>query len=182
VGRFRNGRITPVAMESEAPQAGHTYSVTVTPLIAAAIGVAHSGHSTDLCEGRVESTNVCVGFIPPARGSNRDKSEARQSAEMRIDGRDGRAPACPPVAFCSVFQRFALVFSSSPTTHLRRSSLRRDGPCGSQSSFRRGDDSGYPVALRAFRRDPGLAVVAILTLAVGICANTAVFSLVNASC
>jgi len=39
-------------------------------------------------------------------------------------------------------------------------------------------DVGY--ALRSFRRHPGLAVVAILTLAVGIGANTAVFSLVNA--
>jgi len=56
VGRFRKGRITPVAMESAAPQAGHTYSVSVTPLIAAAIGVAHSGHSTDLGDGRVQST------------------------------------------------------------------------------------------------------------------------------
>lgn len=35
-------------------------------------------------------------------------------------------------------------------------------------------------AFRSFRRNPGLAVVAILTLAVGVGANTAVFSLVNA--
>ena len=35
-------------------------------------------------------------------------------------------------------------------------------------------------AFRSFRRTPGLAVVAILTLAVGVGANTAIFSLVNA--
>src|SRR6478672_979177 len=34
-------------------------------------------------------------------------------------------------------------------------------------------------ALRSFRRNPGLAVVAVLILAIGIGANTAVFSLVN---
>ena len=35
-------------------------------------------------------------------------------------------------------------------------------------------------AFRSFRRTPGLALVAILTLAVGVGANTAIFSLVNA--
>ena len=35
-------------------------------------------------------------------------------------------------------------------------------------------------AFRSFRRTPGLAVIAILTLAVGVGANTAIFSLVNA--
>src|SRR6516165_10822139 len=54
------------------------------------------------------------------------------------------------------------------------------GPAGRGSAFVEATTQDVAYALRSFQRHPGLAVVAILTLAVGIGANTAVFSLVNA--